>query len=566
MGAIRSGWWRGLTRAGVAAAIVGAAAFGTAGPTPTAAAPGVKASVGSAAIVEGNTGAARTVEVRVTLSRPAVGAVTVRASLTPGTATPGSGSPADYKPWPKPKTVRFSPGQTVKSVTVTTFADISAEASETAIVTLTDPTGGATLGTPVGRVTIVDDDTTPSSGLRVSVGDAAIAEGDAGPTRAVPVRVTLSSPAPARVTVAVSLVPGTAVGGARSPADYKSWAKPKQLTFLAGQTAKRVAIVVLPDEYYEVDQTATVWLSSPSSGLAVARAVGTVTIAGDDEPTSPSSTGPVVSAACDLSLTLTNRGPISDPALIETSGITAGIRNPNVYWVHNDSGDSARVFAINADGVTQRVYTLAGAGAEDWEEIAVGAGPVAGVPYLYAADIGDNGWSRSEVAVYRVPEPAVTAGAATTLTGVDKLRLRYPDGPRDAEALIADPVTGELVIIAKDQGGPVGVYQAPGGLAAGSLTTLARVGTFTLPKGLMQQVTAAAISHDGRQIAVRTYGQVLLWGRGTGTIWDALATPACPGPVPDEGQGEAIGFDADGLGYITVSEGYRPVLHQYRAP
>ncbi|EUA85714.1 PE-PGRS family domain protein [Mycobacterium ulcerans str. Harvey] len=35
-----------------------------------------------------------------------------------------------------------------------------------------------------------------------------------------------------------------------------------------------------------------------------------------------------------------------------------------------------------------------------------------GQSYLYLGDIGDNGLSRSAIAVYRVPEPIVTGTAA----------------------------------------------------------------------------------------------------------------------------------------------------------
>jgi hypothetical protein len=38
------------------------------------------------------------------------------------------------------------------------------------------------------------------------------------------------------------------------------------------------------------------------------------------------------------------------------------------------------------------------------------------------------------------------------------------------------------------------------------------------------------------------------------------------GPVPNEQHGEAIGFDHDGLGYVTTSEGTNQYLHEYRSP
>jgi hypothetical protein len=206
------------------------------------------------------------------------------------------------------------------------------------------------------------------------------------------------------------------------------------------------------------------------------------------------------SAACRGTLSTGFRGPVADPVLDEISGIHVGVVNPGLFWVHNDSGDTARVFALNASGVTQREYTLTGAYAEDWEDIAVGRGPVAGTPYVYVGDIGDNNEDRTEIVVYRVPEPLVVAGPVTTLGGAVALQFHYPDGSHDAEALLVDPATGDLVIITKNHsGGPAGIYRAPGTVAGGSATTLQKVGVLSLPSGPVNGVTAADISANGSQ-------------------------------------------------------------------
>ena len=275
-----------------------------------------------------------------------------------------------------------------------------------------------------------------------------------------------------------------------------------------------------------------------------------------------------VAAACSGGLASSNAGPVSDPALNEVSGIDQSIVNAGIYWVHNDSGDTARVFALNAAGATQRIFTLAGATAIDWEDIAVGPGPDPGVSYLYLADIGDNAVSRTQVVLYRVPEPTVVAGSPVSISGVAALTLKYPDGPHNAEALLVDPSTGEMLIIEKTaNGGAARVYRAPAGLGAGSVTTMSVIATIALPTGASNRVTGADVSADGTQVAVRTYGAVLLWNRGVGSsLWSSFATTACSGPVPSEQQGEAVAFHANGRGYVTLSEGSNPTLHNYTAP
>jgi hypothetical protein len=265
---------------------------------------------------------------------------------------------------------------------------------------------------------------------------------------------------------------------------------------------------------------------------------------------------------CASTLVPSTAGSVRDPALTEVSGLDAGIRSPGVWWLHNDSGDAPRVFAVGRTGRTLGVYRLAGAEAVDWEAIDVGPGPRPGVPYLYLADVGDNGARRAEIRVYRVPEPRAAAGGGT-LRGVETLRLAYPDGPRDAEALVVDPRSGALLLIEKrEEGGPASVYRAPAGLRPGVLSTLRRSGTLRLGAGLVNAVTAADLSRDGARLAVRTYGSVHLWQRPPGRSVEAtLARPSCRGPTPLELQGEAVAFRPDGRAYATIAEGRRPPIH-----
>ncbi len=267
-------------------------------------------------------------------------------------------------------------------------------------------------------------------------------------------------------------------------------------------------------------------------------------------------------------LIASSTGPTTDPSLVEISGIEAGRVNPSLWWVHNDSGDSPRLFAIDNQGAVKRQYQVTGAMAVDWEDIAIGGGPLANTTYLYAADIGDNAASRAEIVVYRVPEPTVTAGIPLALGGVEILRLRYPDGPHNAEALLVDPATGDLVIVEKKlAGGAIGVYRTAGSPAASSLTTLEKTGEINVGTGLANAVTGATISQSGREIALRVYGGTRIFARTDGqSVTEAMATTACNGPVPPEAQGEAIGFEADGRGYVTISEGANQTLHHYRIP
>ena len=137
--------------------------------------------------------------------------------------------------------------------------------------------------------------------------------------------------------------------------------------------------------------------------------------------------------------------------LDEISGIGQSRSSPNVFWVHNDSGDQPRVYAVNRNGVLLGTYLLEGASAVDWEDMAIGPMP-GGRSYLYLADIGDNSARRMSIRVYRVLEPHVEANQAPvseTLSGVAAFDFVYEDGPRDAEGFMVDPLTGDFYIVSK---------------------------------------------------------------------------------------------------------------------
>lgn len=288
----------------------------------------------------------------------------------------------------------------------------------------------------------------------------------------------------------------------------------------------------------------------------------------DPETIAKSKPSPLVHAACTKRLDASTSGTLRSPEISEASGLAVSAKNRGTLWINNDSGDSARLFAVAPDGALQGVYPIDGAAAIDWEDLALGPGPRAKTSYLYAADVGDNGAARPNVVVYRVPEPDVAGDGGThPLSGADVLTLTYPDGAHDAEALMIDPRSGDLYIVIKNLalGGPAGVYRAPGGLEGGSTTALTRVGQVKLPRvPFLGAATAADIAADRKAIGIRTYGGVSLWPLGPKqTVIDALAGKPCRGPVPFEAQGEALGIQPDDLGYFTVAEGPGAALHHF---
>ena len=178
--------------------------------------------------------------------------------------------------------------------------------------------------------------------------------------------------------------------------------------------------------------------------------------------------------------------------------------------MHNDSGDTARLFAVGPNGRTLGRFTLAGVEALDWEDIAAGPGPGAGRRYLYVGDIGDNDRDRRTISILRLPEPVVEPGAAPVSRRRRRGQTRAALSgrcPRRGGAARGSPLRRP---VDRDERARRArpCLPSPGRLAAGSETTLRRVATLRL--GLAVLVTGGDVSRSGSVVALRTYGSVLL--------------------------------------------------------
>lgn len=262
---------------------------------------------------------------------------------------------------------------------------------------------------------------------------------------------------------------------------------------------------------------------------------------------------------------------LKNPGINESSGLAASRFNPDIYWTHNDSGDEPFVYAFDATGESRGVFRVTGARARDWEDMAVGPGPGRAQSYLYLGDIGDNDKERSEIVVYRVPEPKVTAADKESsrrfpraTTAADAIRLRYPDGKFDAETLLVHPATGNLYIITKALLKLAVVYEAAAPLVAGRVITMRRIGEIRVPSITGGALTGGSISPDGRRVALCDYLQgyeVVLPARSKNfdDIWKQTITGFSLGKRE---QGESIAYRADGKALLATSEGKLPPLIQ----
>ncbi len=223
----------------------------------------------------------------------------------------------------------------------------------------------------------------------------------------------------------------------------------------------------------------------------------------------------------------------TDPAIVESSGLVAlpGTPTGGLVVTTNDSGDSGRVFTVDATTGSTVGVTSWGAEPVDVEALAP-----AGPGHVWVADIGDNRAARRSVEVIRVP-----VGRGDRQVTPATYELVYPDGARDAEALLRHPVTGQLFVVTKGIFGGT-VYAAPLPLRADRPNRLAEVGE---APGI---VTDATFLPGGGGVVMRTYSQAHL---AAFPSW----APVSSWELPAQDQGE--GITLAGRRLLVSSEGAR---------
>ena len=236
-------------------------------PTPTPTPGTLQFSAATYSVGEGNT----SVVISVSRTGGDDGAVQVSYATSNGTAAANPGG--DYEA--TSGVLEFLDGETTKTFSVTVTDDTLDEANETVNLTLSNPTGGASLGSQTTAVlTITDNDPQPT--LQFSSATYSVGEGGATAT----VTVTRSGGSNA-VTVNYATSNGTATAGS----DYT--AASGTLTFAAGDNSESFTVAITNDALDEENETVNLTLSSPGGGAALgSQSTATLTINDNDDPPS----------------------------------------------------------------------------------------------------------------------------------------------------------------------------------------------------------------------------------------------------------------------------------------
>lgn len=254
-------------------------------------------------------------------------------------------------------------------------------------------------------------------------------------------------------------------------------------------------------------------------------------------------------------------GLLLDGDLAETSGLAASRTHEGVLWLVEDGGNPAQLHAASRRGRRLASFDVEGAVNTDWEDLA--AFELDGRRYLLVADTGDNGGLRRTLLLHVFEEPRRLSDGGT-LRPAWSIAFRWPDGPRDCEAVAVDPSSGQILLVSKKRRPPelFELPLRPSGTGLQTARPLARLAGFRGGNAplddtarLLAQVSAADVSPDGRTLAVLAYGGLRLYPRDAEGDWAEAASRApTRRDLPWVHQPEALGWAADGRGLYATGE------------
>ncbi len=273
---------------------------------------------------------------------------------------------------------------------------------------------------------------------------------------------------------------------------------------------------------------------------------------------------------------VTVHGTLQQRGLTEASGVATSAADDNVFWSQNDSGNDAELFAYDSTGADLGVTRVMGAENKDWETIA--RGPCAAGSCLYIGDVGDNEAKRKQVVLWRVAEPS----PGDSLSGpAQSIRIRYPDGPRDVEAMWVAPDTSLWLLTKRPLQGmnaslrPAQLYRVPPAAwttpseASYVAELVDSLPIVALASNDRSWITDAALSGPdstgARRLAVRTYRTLYVFAADSSSGRPGALLATCDLAVLRERLGEGLAWRPDGR-LLFVAEGRGARVQSARCP
>ncbi|TAN49124.1 MAG: hypothetical protein EPN21_13005, partial [Methylococcaceae bacterium] len=253
--------------------------------------------------------------------------------------------------------LEFAPGETEHAVLIALLSNTRVEPNETFRFLLGNPRAfdaglAVALGAPASATVTIQNDDLPT----LSVKDISVTEGNSGNGNA---QFTLTLDQVSAIPLSVDYATRDGTAGAGS--DYT--AARGTLSFAIGQKTQTVSIPILGDATLETDETFSLDLSNPGTGLALAQTSATATIIDDDAqaPTLTIAASQTTFKAGDsATLTFTfSAAPLDFSAADITvsggtlSGLAVSSANPKVY-------SAGFTPTADADNLTGSILVTAG--------------------------------------------------------------------------------------------------------------------------------------------------------------------------------------------------------------
>ncbi|GHC11396.1 hypothetical protein GCM10007047_30920 [Cerasicoccus arenae] len=266
----------------------------------------------------------------------------------------------------------------------------------------------------------------------------------------------------------------------------------------------------------------------------------------------------------DVFFDVPRRGPVplkvagKLPSVINESSGLAQASESGVFWTQNDSGDRARVFAIDAYGklvgqAGKSGVVITNARNVDWEDLAEDFRG-----NLLIGAFGNNNNHRRDLSIYQVPMP--DPATATTADATARWIFHFPDQKEfppeeknyDCEAMFV--AQGKIYLLTKHRDDTMTTLyrlDSRDETESNALTLLAQ-------GNLRGMVTGAASWNDGQRVAVLSYSGVWVFTPPTSDGARIFEGAVSWMPIR-AGQAEAVAFlDADTL---IITNEQREVFH-----
>ncbi|WP_239769498.1 hypothetical protein [Tenacibaculum finnmarkense] len=234
--------------------------------------------------------------------------------------------------------------------------------------------------------------------------------------------------------------------------------------------------------------------------------------------------------------------------LEEVSGIEK-IKNNELLWMLNDSGNKAIIYGVDAAGEIIREVAV-NTKNTDWEDIASDENG-----NLYIADFGNNDNKRKNLKILKIKHQDLVE---KDIVDVEKIKFSYPSQTKfppkkkkrffDAESLLYK--NGFLYIFTKsrvkNKYGITTLYKVP---AKKGNHVAKRISTFETCNDLPCWITAAAITSDGKKVALLNGQSVFILTNFIGD--DFFSGEIKEYPLGHVSQKESITFKDNNTLYIA---------------